>query len=351
MPKKAAPPILKRRPVWAGVMLLIAVIAAGAFYVWQSKPEVEPQVEEGDDGGGGEEFFFIQAISYPDWFAPSTLNLREDLDNALSQGKRGIALYFSREDCVCCDVMKEVNLERQSIIDYIQRYFNVIAIDVWGHMTVTDFDGTEYTEARFANLRQADATPTMLFFDANGEVIFRLVGYHDNYTFQMVLDYVLGHSDDENFTQYQTYLQQPELFDYFELHDHKQFLSPPYQLDRSQVAGNRPLVVFFERGNCAGCDFLHSQLMTTIEIAKSFQAMDLVQLDITDPTPVVTPDGEVTTSQQWAQELDISYTPTLIFFDESGKQIKRLDSIIGLRHLDKTLEQILKSKTFASSRQ
>jgi thioredoxin-related protein len=341
LPKSKRKAIRRRR---IAVLLALGFIALG-LWLWQElfpSLSLPPQEEP-------EPLLFIQAIQYPDWFAASTLNLPQDLAHAKDRGKRGIILYFSREDCVCCDVMKEVNLESPAIIAYIQRYFDVIAIDVWGAMPVTDFDGQVYTEARFAKLRNADATPSMLFYDEQGMEIFRLRGYHEPYKFQAVLDYVLGRQPNEDFSQYQGYLFRPDLFDYFELHENKLFLAPPYHLDRSKIVGERPLAVFFERGNCAACDFLHAQLLNRMDIVASLKEMDSIQLDISNPTPVVRPDGSLSTAQQWALDLDISYAPTIVFFDVHGRLIARADSITALRDLHNLLPTVLRTSQFAQN--
>jgi thioredoxin-related protein len=47
------------------------------------------------------------------------------------------------------------------------------------------------------------------------------------------------------------------------------------------------------------------------------------------------------TAQQWADKLGLYYSPTIIFFDEQGKEILRIDSVIRFYRLNGVLEYIL----------
>jgi thioredoxin-related protein len=69
--------------------------------------------------------------------------------------------------------------------------------------------------------------------------------------------------------------------------------------------------------------------------------LESVQLDILSNTPVLTPSGKKTTAQQWAEDLGLYYTPTIIFFDEHGKEIIRIDSVVGFYRLNNVLHYVL----------
>jgi thioredoxin-related protein len=56
---------------------------------------------------------------------------------------------------------------------------------------------------------------------------------------------------------------------------------------------------------------------------------------------VLTPAGEKLTAKQWADQLGISYAPTLLFFDESGKEIMRVESVVGFYRLNGVLDYVL----------
>ena len=75
-----------------------------------------------------------------------------------------------------------------------------------------------------------------------------------------------------------------------------------------------------------------------MEIISNFE---IVQLDVEADTPVLTPSGENLTARQWSEKLDIFYTPALIFFDQSGKEIIRLDSVTGQHRLRGVMRYVL----------
>jgi len=57
-------------------------------------------------------------------------------------------------------------------------------------------------------------------------------------------------------------------------------------------------------------------------------------------TPVIRPDGKKATAKQWADDLALDYAPTIIFFDESGKEIIRVDSVVGFFRLKNVLQYV-----------
>ena len=70
----------------------------------------------------------------------------------------------------------------------------------------------------------------------------------------------------------------------------------------------------------------------------------MVQIDIHSDKPVLTPSGEKLTGKQWAEKLNLFYTPTLIAFDEKGKEIMRIDSVAGVYRLKSVLQYIVSKK-------
>lgn len=282
-------------------------------------------------------------LEYPQWFKASFLDLSEDIQEAKQQNKLGIIVYFGQQHCPYCEYLLKINWgEKQDIVAYTQHYFDVIAIDIWGQLPVVTPDGIETTERVYSEQADTRFTPTLLFYNIEGKEIFRLRGYYPPYKFRAALDYVIGgYYAKQNFSEYLEHVEPPERFDLEGLNPHPLFANPPYLLKRTHVASQQPLVVLFEQGLCHACDILHGHHLKQDKIINKLAKMDVVQLDLWSDMPIQTPDGRRMSIRNWAKNLNIFYTPSLVFFDENGKEIIRLDSITGLNRLHHVLQYVL----------
>jgi thioredoxin-related protein len=68
---------------------------------------------------------------------------------------------------------------------------------------------------------------------------------------------------------------------------------------------------------------------------------DAVKLDMWSDTPVTTPSGKEMTAVEWAENMGLFYAPTIVFFDESGTEIYRIDSLVKLHRLSGILRYIV----------
>jgi thioredoxin-related protein len=217
----------------------------------------------------------------------------------------------------------------------------VIAIDIHGDRTVTDFSGLELTEKEFAELENTNFTPSLIFYDRRGTEVLRLRGYYPPYKFQAALEYVAdGHYRKEGFRDYLERADPTLTFEAGELIEEPFFGQPPFALDRSRVLAQLPLAVFFEQSDCHACDVLHSGPLKSEAIQERLEKFEVVQLDMWGDTPVITPGGQQTTSRKWAEQLGLFYAPTLIFFDESGNVIIRVDSVVRFFRLQRVLDYV-----------
>ena len=283
-----------------------------------------------------------EPLEFPDWFKLSFLDLRDELKEAGEQGKAGVILYFGQEYCAYCRQFLERDLARDDIRLYTKEHFDVIGIDIHGDRTVTDMSGREQVESRFAIDERTNFTPSVIFYDPDGHEALRLRGYYPPYRFRAALEYVAdGHYKNESFRKYLARADVPLVFEPGDLSEEAFFMPGPYMLDRSRLAGERPLAVFFEQGDCHACDVLHTGPLNEPEIRARFARMENIQLSFWADTPVITPAGERTTARKWAEQLGLFYTPTLIFFDQAGREIIRVDSVVQFYRLRNVLDYIL----------
>lgn len=278
----------------------------------------------------------------PDWFKLSFLDLREDLAEAVEEGKSGIIVYFGQKQCAYCKAMIEANFGKKDIVEYTRTHFDVIPIDIWGDRTVTDLDGQVLSEREYAVREKTNFTPSLIFYGANGTDALRLRGYHPPYQFRAALEYVAGgHAQLESFRDYLARGEHALVFEEGDLNEDPLLMPPPHMLDRSWRAADKPLIVLFERGSCHACDVLHGIPLQHADIRSRLARFNLTQLDMWSAMPVVTPAGERLTASDWAERLGIFYAPTLVFFDEFGGEIFRVDSVIMFYRLRAVLDYIL----------
>lgn len=281
------------------------------------------------------------ATDLPDWFKQSFLDLREDLKEAVKAGKQGIMVYFGQEHCAYCHRLLQVNFGLEDIASYTRQNFEVIALDTRGPREVQLLDGSRMTEQEFALAMETNFTPSIIFYDRLGQEALRLRGYYPPYQFRAALEYVAdGHYDEESFRDFLARGDNRRVFDAEDLNEEDFFIPPPFNLDRSRRPGERPLVVFFEQGDCHACDVLHGQLLQASPIRALVQELDAVQLDLQSEVPVVTPNGRRMRARDWAAELGLFHVPTLIFFDEQGREVLRLDSLVRFYRLDQVLRYV-----------
>jgi thioredoxin-related protein len=283
-----------------------------------------------------------EPITHPAWFKLSFLDLRSDLSEAIEGGKQGLLIYFGQEHCAYCKKLLEVNFGKPDIEAYTRKHFDVIGLDIHGQRSVTALDGRESDEHSFSVENNINFTPTLIFYDRQQREALRLSGYYPPYQFRAALEYVAeGYYQREDFRTYLARADVPVIFGAGEM-NYEDFFSPaPHALDRSRLPGQRPLVVFFEQADCHACDILHSGPLQQNDIRKRFGEFDATELNMWRDTPVITPDGQRTTAKQWADQLGLFYTPTLIFFDQQGKEILRVDSVVQFYRLRNVLDYVL----------
>ncbi len=220
-----------------------------------------------------------EPLEHPAWFKDSFLDLRHDLEEAVAAGKRGIVVYFGQRRCPYCKMLLQNNFGLADIETYVRGHFDVVPIDIWGLREVTDLEGRVLTERDYSLREGTNFTPSLLFYDAKGTLALRLRGYYPPYTLRAALEYVAdGHYEREAFNAYLARGDSTLRFEPGDLIEEPFFIPPPQDLDRSQVRGERPLLVFFERGDCHACDVLHTQLVRDRAIRDLFYRFDLFRL-------------------------------------------------------------------------
>lgn len=275
------------------------------------------------------------AIDIPKWFVETFLDFREDVREAAAQGKRLMA-YFGQDGCPYCRALMQTNFSQPRIVDKTRKHFVAVAFNMWGDRDVAWIDGKTMTEKELARQLKVQFTPTVLFFDETGRVIARLNGYYAPARFEAVLDYVAGRMETK--LTLSEHLQRSVREEArASLHDQPFFLKPPHDL-RARP-GARPLAVLFETPYCTACDELHRAGFSNAGVREQLKGFDVVRLALGDNTPLTTPAGERITGAQWARTLNVTYTPSIVFF-HGGREVFRVDGYMRQFHLSGSLEYV-----------
>ncbi|NCV51486.1 MAG: thioredoxin family protein [Gammaproteobacteria bacterium] len=235
----------------------------------------------------------FDTFELPDWFKVSFLDLSEDNAEAV-ESNRHLVVFFWQDFCGYCKNTIEKNLTQQSIRDVFDAHFDVVALNIWGSKEVYGLDGAVTTEKEIARSLDVQFTPTIIFFNADGEPVLRLNGYVSPADMQVALNYV----------QTKTYESQT-IFEYLAANQPKAVNTSLNKQPFIQNVANldikgQPKAVLFEQTSCPDCDTFHRCVLSLESVRDRFKPFHTVQLDMWSSNPVMTPNGETKTARDYA---------------------------------------------------
>jgi thioredoxin-related protein len=261
----------------------------------------------------------------PAWFAHSLLDLRDDVREAAREGKR-VMLYFGQPGCPYCKQLMEVNFRQRAIVERMQRDFVSLELNIWGDREVTWSDGRASTEKQLAAQLKVQYTPTLLFLDERGAIALRVNGYYPPPRFLAALDYAAGKTKT---------LPPPEAKGASPKLNEQAFFLATADLRRK-----RPLAVLFETPYCAECDELHAVAFRNRAVLAELARLDVVRLSLSGADVITTPEGRETRAADWARALRVDYVPTLVLFDDSGRERLRMAAYFRPFHVAGSLAYV-----------
>lgn len=103
------------------------------------------------------------------------------------------------------------------------------------------------------------------------------------------------------------------------------FLDLREDIAEAAAAGKRLLVVFHQEG-CPYCNALVERNFSQREIVTyTRQHFDVIEINLWGDREVTDPAGQTMSEKAYAASLKVQFTPTLLFFDERGKAVLRLN--------------------------
>lgn len=278
---------------------------------------------------------------YPDWFKQTFFDLSDDLAEAEAAGKRGIIVNFSQKNCNHCEAFVKTTLSNESIKNRITEKYDLIGLDIFSDVEIVLPNGVETTIKNYAEKSRARFTPTLIFYGVEKKPLLKIVGFYPPEKFSNVLDYIDGeHYKKVKLSQYLR--SRKELNDAGNIMVNTTiFDKPPVNLEPKNYDGKSFSLVMFESPNCNACKRFHDRVLSDKSIHELMSHYKSVQLDSTNNKDKITlPDGSLSTAQEWSEALQLSYDYSILFFDENGKEVHRIDAECGLSRMNGSLKYV-----------
>jgi len=130
------------------------------------------------------EYFLLGGLTERDFFHQPPYDLAE-----LRKNSKPTAVFFEQGNCHACDLLHSGPLSKELSIQEIEK-MNVIQLNMWADTAVITPQGKKTTAKEWARSLDLFYTPSIVFFDANGEEIIRVDSVTHFYRLWGVMDYV-----------------------------------------------------------------------------------------------------------------------------------------------------------------
>ncbi|MCF8150899.1 MAG: thioredoxin fold domain-containing protein [Burkholderiaceae bacterium] len=272
----------------------------------------------------------------PPAFVETLLELPDDAAQAAKTGKR-LLLYFGQPGCPYCKELMQTSFTQKTIVDKLAKHFVPMAFNLFGDREVTWFDGKQRSEKEFAKFLKVQFTPTLLLLDEKGNIIARINGFYPPHRFSAALDYSIKRLEGKlPFAEHMKAV--PQTGANPKLNEQAFFMKPPFNLARKR--GDKPLAVLFETRHCAPCDELHKEGFKREKTLAAMSRFDIARFSLSGREALITPDGRNSNAEAWSKELGVSYTPSVVFFDDQGKEVFRLEAYLRPFHFAGSFEYV-----------
>jgi len=272
-----------------------------------------------------------QVYSIPDWFKLSLLDINEDFQEA-SKSEKHIMLFMHLKACPYCSRMLDENFRKGDNKKYMQKHFDVIAINIRGDKEITWTDKKSYSETELAKKIGVVATPTIVFLNTKGKKILQLNGYRKPLAFRYALEYVQSR-------QY----AKSSLTEYLKLRQNKpvyKFLEHAYLKKMPDLTGyKKPLAILFEDKDCVGCQEFHKKVLGHKAVLPELEKFLFVRLDSYSPDLVTNLTGKKIKPARWAKQLGLNYRPGMALYN-NGKLVSVVNGRLYHFHFKETLRYV-----------
>lgn len=155
-------------------------------------------------------------ISYQDYIEQvnpqvSTGRLHDDISTVasgadLTKVRKPLLVMFEQKQCKACDELHLDILKRKESIELLTR-FDVAVLDMWSDKVIITPSGESMKVRDWAKKLDIKYAPSLLFFDAKGNEVFRADAYLKAFHTQSTMDYVSS-GDYKTQSNFQRYIDQ-----------------------------------------------------------------------------------------------------------------------------------------------
>ncbi len=112
-----------------------------------------------------------------------------DLKRLRAGSKKPLAVLFEQKECAPCDELHAKGFRDPAAAKLVPE-FEWVRLDLFGKAPLTALDGKGSTEADWGRALKVAYTPTVVFFDAAGQEVFRIEAYLKPFHLASSLEYV-----------------------------------------------------------------------------------------------------------------------------------------------------------------
>jgi thioredoxin-related protein len=110
------------------------------------------------------------------FFTGTSVNLKQESELATEQSKKGLLIFYSTPVCPFCKRMKKTVLNQPEVQHFFKENFRTIDLNILDKRPISNFSGNQTTPSEFAKSNRIRVTPTLIFYDLEGERLFKQVG-------------------------------------------------------------------------------------------------------------------------------------------------------------------------------
>ncbi len=96
----------------------------------------------------------------------------------------------------------------------------------------------------------------------------------------------------------------------------------------------------FEQKKCKTCDELHAEILKRKESVELLSRFNVIVLDMWSTKKITAPDGNEVKIRDWVKKLDVKYAPSLLFFNDQGEEVFRVDAYLKAFHVQSVMDYV-----------